>query len=197
MTDTTAALPPAPTPRPRSQFVATGLAVAGGSMAVAGALGLYMARRHASGPHPGHDWLDGLAVPSPQFDYALLTLAISVLTAHWAVSASRRGERGHTWLAILITLFMGLAFINMVIFSLNRMEIAAGSSEYANLALASTGLGLFLVIVGLFYLGLMALRSLGGSMGRDGTAPLGAAVFFWDFAAIAWTAIWYVVYVVK
>ena len=43
----------------------------------------------------------------------------------------------------------------------------------------------------------MTLRSLGGSVGRESSTPLGAAVFFWDFAVLAWTATWYAVYVVK
>jgi heme/copper-type cytochrome/quinol oxidase subunit 3 len=197
MTDTMPALQAGPAPRPRAQFVATGFAVAAGSMMMAGALGLYMARRHASGPHPGHDWLDGLAVPNPQFDYALLTLVASLVTAHWALWASRRGQTAHAWTAIATTIVLGLGFINMVMYSMNRMEIEIGSTEYANLAFATTGLALALAIVGLFYLALMGIRSLGGSVGRDGSTPLGAAVFFWDFVAIAWTATWYVVYVVK
>ena len=188
---------PGPPPRPRGQLVATGFAIAAGAMAVAGALGQYMARRHASGIDPGHEWLAGHAVPSPQFDYALLTLLVSVVTAHWAVWAGRRGERGHTWVGMAITLVMGFAFFNMVMFSLNRMEIEIGSGEWANLAFATTGLALALLVVGMFYLGLMTLRSLGGSVARESSSPLGAAVFFWDFAVLAWAATWYAVYVVK
>ena len=188
---------PGPPPRPRSQLVGTGFAIAAGAMAVAGALGHYMARRHASGMDPGHEWLSGHSVPSPQLVYAFITLLVSVVTAHWAVWASGRGERGHTWVGMAITLVMGFAFFNMVMFSLNRMEVELGSGEWANLAFAVTGLSLAILIVGMFYLGLMTLRSLGGSVGRDRSTPLGSAVFFWDFAVLAWAATWYVVYVVK
>ena len=188
---------PGPPPRPRSQLVGTGFAIAAGAMAVAGALGHYMARRHASGMDPGHEWLAGHSVPSPQLVYALITLGVSVVTAHWAVWASGRGERGHTWVGMTITLVMGFAFFNMVMFSLNRMEVELGSGEWANLAFAVTGLSLAILIVGMFYLGLMTLRSLGGGVGRDRSTPLGAAVFFWDFAVLAWAATWYAVYVVK
>ena len=104
MTDTMPALSAGPEPRPRSQLVATGFAIAASAMMVAGALALYMARRHASGPHPGHDWLDGAVVPNPQFDYALLTLGLSLVTAHWAVWASRRAITGQTWTAIGTTI---------------------------------------------------------------------------------------------
>ena len=188
---------PGPAPRPRSQLVGTGFAVAAAAMAVAGALGHYLARRHGSGDDPGHEWLAGHLVPNPQLVYALITLGVSVVTAHWAHWASCRGERGHTWVGMAITLVMGFAFLNMVMFSLNRMEVELGSGEWANLAFAVTGLCLAIVIVGMFYLGLMMLRSLGGSVGRDLSTPLGGAVFFWDFAVLAWAAAWYVIYVVK
>jgi|TARA_B110000014_G_scaffold264209_1_gene264113 heme/copper-type cytochrome/quinol oxidase subunit 3 len=166
-------------------------------MMMAGALGLYMARRHASGPHPGHDWLNGLAVPNPQMVYALLTLVASMVTAHWALWASRRRDNAHAWTAIATTIVLGLGFINMVMYSLNRMGLEIGAGEYQNLAFATTGLALAIVVVGLVYLGLMGLRSLGGSVGQQGSTALGAAVFFWDFAALAWAATWYTVYVVK
>ena len=95
MSDITPTLASGQAQRPRAQLVATGFACAATSMMMAGALGFYMARRHASGPHPGHDWLDGLAVPNPQFDYALLTLVASMVTAHCAFWASRRRDLSH------------------------------------------------------------------------------------------------------
>ncbi len=196
-TDSAATPVATPEVRPRRQLVATGFAIAAGAMMIGALLGFYLARRHASGIDPGHEWLAGHAVPTPQLDYALLTLLASVVTVHWALWASRRRETGHAWLAIGVSLMLGLAFMNMAIYSLNRMEVEIGSGEWATLAFATTGLALALVVVGLFYLGLMALRSLGGSVGLAGSTPLGSAVFFWDFVVLAWIATWYVVYVVK
>ncbi len=198
MTDVATADSTASTPmRPHRQLVATGFAIAAGAMMIGALLGFYLARRHASGIDPGNEWLAGHAVPNPQLVYALLTLLASVVTVHWALWASRRRETGHAWLAIGVSLMLGLAFMNMAIYSLNRLELEIGSSEWANLAFATTGLALALVVVGLFYLGLMTLRSLGGSVGPVGSTPLGSAVFFWDFVVLAWIATWYVVYVVK
>ena len=197
MVDTTPTLASGGPQRPRAQLVATGFACAACSMMMAGGLGLYMARRHASGPHPGHDWLNGLAVPNPQLVYALLTLVASMVTAHWALWASRRRDSAHAWTAIATTIVLGLGFINMVMYSLNRMGLEIGAGEYQNLAFATTGLALAIVVVGLLYIGLMGLRSLGGSVGQQGSTALGAAVFFWDFAVLAWAVTWYTVYVVK
>ncbi len=197
MTDTTPTLVSGDPQRPRAQLVGTGFACAACSMMMAGALGLYMARRHASGPHPGHDWLDGLSVANPQLVYALLTLVASMVTAHWALWASRRRDTAHAWTAILTTIVLGLGFINMVMYGLNRMGLEIGAGEYQNLAFATTGLALTIVVIGLLYLGLMGLRSLGGSVGQQGSTALGAAVFFWDFAVLAWAVTWYTVYVVK
>ena len=77
------------------------------------------------------------------------------------------------------------------------MGLEIGAGEYQNLAFATTGLALTIVVIGLFYLGLMGLRSLGGSVGQQASTAFGAAVFFWDFAALAWAVTWYTVYVVK
>ncbi len=186
----------APAP-PRRQLVATGFAVAAGAMMIGSLLAFYLARRHASGIDPGNEWLGGHAIPNPQLDYALITLLGSAVTAHWALWSSRRRETGHAWLAMAVTLVLGFGFLNMAIYSLNRIDLEIGSSEWANLAFATTGLALALVIVGMFYLGLMTLRSLGGSVGPAGSTPLGSAVFFWDFVVLAWVATWYIVYVVK
>ena len=197
MTGTTPTLASGGPQRPRAQLVATGFACAACSMMMAGALGLYMARRHASGPHPGHDWLNGLAGPNPQLGYALLTLVASRVTAHWALWASRRRDSAHAWTGIATTIVLGRGFINMVMYSLNRMGLEIGAGEYQNLAFATTGLALAIVVVGLLYIGLMGLRSLGGSVGQQGSTALGAAVFFWDFAVLAWAVPWYTVYVGK
>ena len=136
-------------------------------------------------------------MPNPQFDYALLTLVASLVTAHWALWASRRRDTAHAWTAIATTIVLGLGFINMVMYSMNRMGLEIGSGEYQNLAFATTGLALAIVVLGLLYIGLMGLRSLGGSVGQRGSTSLGAAVFFWDFAALVWAVTWYTVYVVK
>ncbi len=85
----------------------------------------------------------------------------------------------------------------MVIFSMNRMDIAIGTSEWHNLAFTITGVIIVFTLIALAYFVLMGLRAIGGDLGPEGTAPLAAAALFLDFLVLAWSAAWYAVYVVK
>jgi heme/copper-type cytochrome/quinol oxidase subunit 3 len=196
MADVTAA-PPGMRTAPRTQLVATSMAIIAGSSMMAGLLGFYMSRRHAVAA-PGHKWLpEDVHIPNAPLVMTVVTAVLAALLGHWAVWSGRRGERGHTYLAIAATILLILAFLNMVIFSMNRMDIAVGTGVWHNLAFTITGAVIALTIVSVLYIMLMGLRALGGDLGPEGTAPLAASVLFWDFVVLAWAAAWYAVYVVK
>lgn len=196
MTDTAVALPGMRT-APRTQLVATCLAVVAASSLMAGLLAFYMSRRHAT-IDPGHNWLpDGVAIPNTPMVMTVVTIVLAALFGHWAAWAGQRNERGHTYLAIGTTMLMILAFLNMLIFSMNRMDIAIGTSEWHNLAFTITGVVIALTLISLSYWVLMGLRALGGDLGPEGAASLTASAIFLDFLVLAWSAAWYAVYVVK
>jgi heme/copper-type cytochrome/quinol oxidase subunit 3 len=183
--------------RPRTQFVATCLAIVAGSAMMAGMLGFYISRRHLV-KAPGTHWVpDDVTIPNAQLVMAVVTAVLASFVAHWAVWAGRRGERGHAYTALGLALLMCIMFINMVIFSLNRMGIEIGAGEWQNLAFAVTGVVITMAVIATVYLALMGLRALGGDLGPEGTAPLASAVLLWDFVAVAYSAAFYVVYVVK
>ena len=182
---------------PRTQFVATCLAIAAGGAMMVGLLGFYISRRHLI-EAPGSHWVPSdVSIPNAQLAMALVTAMLASLVAHWAVWASRRNERGHTYLAIALTLLMGVMFLNMVIFSLNRMNIVLGAGEWQNLAFSVIGVVIAMTILSLIYTAMMGFRALGGDLGVDATGPLMSAVLIWDFVVVAYAAAWYVVFVVK
>jgi heme/copper-type cytochrome/quinol oxidase subunit 3 len=182
--------------RPRTQLVATCMAIAAGSAMMAGMLGFYISRRHQV-KAPGSHWVpDEITIPNAQLVMCVVTVVLASFVAHWAVWASRKEERGHAYTGIGLTLLMGVLFLNMLIFSLNRMGIALGDGEWQNLAFSITGVVLTMAVLSLVYLALMGFRAIGGDLGPEGTAPLASAVLVWDFVAVAWSAAFYVVYVV-
>ena len=183
--------------RPRTQFVATCLVVAAGSAMMAGMLGFYISRRHQV-KAPGSHWVpDEITIPNAQLVMCVVTVVLTSIIAHWSVWASRKGERGHAYTGIGLTLLMGVLFLNMLIFSLNRMGIEIGAGEWQNLAFSITGVVITMAVLSLIYFALMGFRAIGGDLGPEGTAPLASAVLVWDFVAVAWSAAFYVVYVVK
>ena len=183
--------------RPRTQFVATCLVLAAGSAMMAGLLGFYISRRHQV-KAPGSHWVpDEIIFPNAQLVMTVVTAVLAAIIGHWAVWASRRNERGHAYTAIGLMLLMGLLFLNMLIFSLNEMNIVLGAGEWQNLVFTITGVIIAMTIISLAYTGLMGLRAVGGDIGPAASGPLASAVLVWDFVTVAWFATFYVVYVVK
>ena len=183
--------------RPTTLFVATGLVVAAGIMLVAGLVGINLALRNEVAS-PGANWVPrGVEIPNAELGYAVFTAVISSITVQWAVWASRHRERGHTLVAVGVTLVLGVAWINLFFFSFDFMELAIGSSSWANLAYTLTGVAVAIGMVAIAFLALMAVRTLGGEDGDEGTAPIAAAAFFWHFSVAALIALWYVIFVVK
>jgi len=182
---------------PRIQVVGTALTIVAGSALMAGLLGFYISRRHLT-EAPGSNWVpDDVTIPNAQMVMAVVTIILASIVGHWAVWSSRRSERGHTYLAIGLMLLLGVLYLNMLLFSLNRMNIVLGAGEWQNLAFSVTGVVIAMSIMSLIYTSMMGLRSLGGDLGPEATAPLASAVLIWDFVTVAFIAAWYVVYVVK
>lgn len=183
--------------RPRTQFVATCLVIAAGASMMAGLLGFYISRRHQVAA-PGGNWVpDDVTFPNAQLVMTVVNAVLASIIGHWAVWSGRRNERGHTYTAIGLTLLMGVLFLNMLIFSLNRMGIEIGAGEWQNLVFAVTGVVITMAVLSLGYIALMGFRTIGGDLGREGTAPLASSILLWDFVVVAWSATFYVVYVVK
>jgi len=183
--------------RPNSLFVATGFAVAGGVMLVAALIAFYLGFRNEISD-PDTNWVPrGISIPNAPLVMAVVTAVLSMITAQWVVYASRRRERGHTFVAIGITILFGVAWINMVFFAFNFMEVGIGTTQWSNLAYTLSGMAVAIGMVAIGFLALMAIRAFGGEDGPEGTAPLAAAVMFWHFSVLAFIALWYVVFVVK
>lgn len=197
MSDATIALPPGGQTAPRSQFVATGLAIIAGMSLMAGLVGFYMSRRHAIDA-PGQNWIpDDVVIPNAPLVMTILTGVMASVVGHWAVWAAARREQGHTLFALGGFVLLIVAFLNMIIFSMNEMDIAIGTSEWHNLAFTITGYVIALTIISLVYVMLMAIRAVGGDLGEEGAALINGSVWFWNFVVLAWSAAWYAVYVVK
>lgn len=183
--------------RPASLFVATGLVVTAGIMLVAGLVGLDLALRDQVAD-PGANWVPrGVQIPNAELGYAVFTAIISSITVQWAVWASRHRQRGHTLVAVGVTIVLGVAWINMFFFSFDFMELAIGSSTWANLAYTSSGVAIAIGMAAIAFLALMAVRTLGGEEGDEGSAPIAAAAFFWHYSVAALIALWFVIFVVK
>jgi heme/copper-type cytochrome/quinol oxidase subunit 3 len=187
------AAPPAPA-RPRVLLVGTVLGSSAVVMAFAALIGAYVALR------AGTDgaWLpDGVVIPLSPGNMAAVTLLMSVITLQWARYAIANDDRPNAYVALGLTLVLGLAYINSIVYLITQMGAAIARSVPEFMIIAISGFHIATVIAAMVFVALMAFRTLGGQYsGRDSEGVAAAAVF-WNASVAIYLVIWYAVYVTK
>ncbi|MFV1991795.1 MAG: cytochrome c oxidase subunit 3 [Acidimicrobiales bacterium] len=184
-------------PRPRMLISATGLVVAGGIMFFAGMIAIFANLRHDAGGTTAA-WLpDGATISNAPLTFStLVTLVLSLITVQWAVSANRAGDRNNAVAALGLTVMLGLAHINMIIFSVKEIGIGMAESEWATLAYTMTAASLVTTVFGIGYLLAATVKLFAGQVGRR-NPTVSAGAFFWYFQVFAWFAVFTTVYLIK
>lgn len=191
------ALPPAAPPqRPRVLLVGTVLASVATVMGFAGLTGIYLSARSAV-IKTGATWLPkGASVPLTPCNMAFATMILSGITIWWAVDAVGKNDRQSAYLALGLTIFFGVAVINLTSFLYTQIKFPA-STTAGVLFYSLTGAHLAMIIVGLVFAVVMTFRTLGGEyQGRDREGLVAAAVFWYATIAVE-AVVWLAVYVTK
>ena len=197
MASTALALPPAAPPaRPRVLLVGTALASAATVMAFVGLLGYYASTR-AAVVAEGTRWLpEGSNIPLTPGNMAFATMLISAVSVWWAVDAVGKNDRQMAYLALGLTIMFGVAVINATTFLFSQMALPVASTPGA-LIYTITGAHLAMLVLGMVYLSVMVLRTLGGEYSGRDREGLVAAALFWFVTIAVHSAIWYTIYNVK
>ncbi len=189
------ALPAAPVPAPRRQLlVGTALACVAGTMLIGGMLAVWVLLRERVVSAGGRFPVDYI-IPEVASNVMLMTILALCLFAQWAVYAGNRDDRAHTAIALFIVAVLAIAFINAQAFVYVTMGVPISDDYYGALFYAVTGTMTALVVAGVVYTLVTAFRVLGGR--QSDTEILSAHALYWYFAAAAYSAVWFVVYVTK
>ena len=190
------ALPSAPAPAPRRQvFVGTAVACAAGAALLGGMLALWL-RFLEQAISAGGSWVpDDVKVPLVPANIMLLAFIPIGVFAQWAVYSAKRDDRPHTGLALGLTGLMGLAFINAQAFIYVQIKMPADGGTFAAMFYAITGVMTALAIIGVVFSAVTAFRYLGGRTTER--EIVSAHAMYWYFLSVAYTALWFVVYVTK
>jgi len=187
---------PAPPARPRTLLFATALVAAACAMAIFAVVAIYIEARH--GVRAGRQtWLPAGAIPLIGPNMALFTLLLSLLSVRWAHDAIAHDDRQNTWVAIGITLLLGVGFINADSFIWGGLHLGVHKSEAALLILIAGGMHLAMVIGALVFLLLTAFRTLGGQFSSSNREGVVAAALFWYVTVAVYCVLWYAIYVTK
>lgn len=195
------ALPSVAAPAPRRQlFIGTALAGVSATMLVGGMLAVWvlLRERYLTAGLAGEQidrFPADYIITEVATNVMLMTIWVLCLFAQWAVYSGSRGDRAHTALALGVCLLLGLAFVNAQAFVWFDMEVPIAADHYGALFYAVTGTMVAIVGAGLVYTVVAAFRALGGRLAE--TEVLSSHALFWYFAAAAYSAVWFVVYVTK
>jgi len=198
------ALPPAPAPeRQHSLLVGTSFGVAAGAAAFAGLLGTYLVAREREldrlreAGEVVRFLPNGVLMPEIAPNIMLSIFLGASLMAQWAVYATRRGDRRHTAMAIVLVFLFGLGALNLQVVVYRSLEVGLTSSPFATLFYGVTGAFMIALLVGLVFALVTAFRSLGGRYAATDTDGVAAFALYWHFLTFAFCALWLVVYVNK
>lgn len=192
-----AAAPAAPARRPRVLLVGAALAAGASALLVLAMLGVYLQVRADRLAEGVTALPEGVVLPLTPGNMGLLTLSMSVITMAWAVYSLRNDDRPHAYLALGVTLLLGVAFVNSTVYLYQQLLMGFTAEDISPLLYAVTGAHLAMVVGGLVFGAVMAFQALGGQLtGRDAEG-MSAAALYWYVTVAVYLAVWYGVYITK
>jgi cytochrome c oxidase subunit 3 len=192
------ALPPAPSPpRPRMLLVGTAFVCAAAAMLFMGMLAVWVNLRDAAGGTTAK-WLPkGVVITMMAPNMMLLIMVGASVMVQWAVYAMARDDRRNTGVAISLVVVFGIAVLNAQAYIYQQLKLGIGKNGYSNLFYAVTGSFVAALIAGLVMAVVVVFRAFGGRYSSKRHEGISALALYWHFLTIAFSAVWYVVYVVK
>lgn len=191
----TLALPAAPAPAPKRQvLVGTALGGVAGTMLIGGMLAVWVLLRTRV-TDVGGRFPEDYVIAEVASNVMLVTIWTVCVFAQWAVYSAARADRLHTGIAFGVTGVLGIAFINAQAFVYVQMGVELAEGGYATVFYGITGTVVALAVIGLVFTAVAAFRFLGGR--AHDREVVAAMTLYWYFVAVAFSAVWFVVYVTK
>jgi heme/copper-type cytochrome/quinol oxidase subunit 3 len=187
---------PEPIERPRVTLVGTTMVAAAIGMFFAGLLGTYLRVRAQTRSFTG-EWFTDVAVDLPSPSIVMVTLAMGAVAAHWALWAITHHDRRNGYVALALTLFLGVASLNSIAYNWSQMGFVLDTQVQAVLVYTITGAHVAMLLVAMGFIALMAVRALAGQFRQGQSDGLASAVLFWDAMTVIYAVIFYAVYVTR
>ncbi len=188
-------VPAAPT-RPRTLVVASAFGTGSVVMYFGGLFALYFSIR-ADALAWGSQWYPEGAIQLVPGGMNMATMAMSAITMGWAVHSVLNDDRVHAMIAMALTAVLGIAMVNQTVFYFMDIGLPIDASEAATLLFTIVGSHLVMVAVGVLWLGLLLLRTLGGQDTSRHRDLVSAAALYWYAAVAVYSVIWIGIYIAK
>ena len=188
-------VPAAPT-RPRTLVIASAFGTGSVLMYFGGLFALYFSIR-ADALAWGSQWYPEGAIQLVPGGMNMATLALSAITMAWSVQAVLNDDRVHAMIAMALTAVLGIAMVNQTVFYFMDIGLPIDASEAATMLYVIVGSHLVMVAVGVLWLGMLLLRTLGGQDTNRHRDLVSAAALYWYAAVAVYSVIWVGIYIAK
>jgi heme/copper-type cytochrome/quinol oxidase subunit 3 len=188
--------------RNRTVVVGVSLAAAATLMMFAGMIAVYVSIRQ-NNEHlieqglGGSVWFPDLTIQIAPGTMMLFTAMISLFTMAWAVQAIRNDDRRNAYVAMGLTILMGAAIINQVVFAIGDFGLPVDRSTPALLLYALYGAFIVALSVAITGVLLMLLRAIAGQFDSRNSDGIQAAAIYWFAVILVYPAIWYLISITK
>jgi cytochrome c oxidase subunit 3 len=188
-------VPAVPT-RPRTLVIASAFGTGSVLMYFGGLFAVYFSIR-ADALAWGSQWYPEGAIQLVPGGMNMATLALSAITMAWAVQAVLNDDRVHAMIAMALTAVLGIAMVNQTVFYFMDIGLPIDASEAATMLYVIVGSHLVMVAVGVLWLGMLLLRTLGGQDTNRHRDLVSAASLYWYAAVAVYSVIWVGIYIAK
>ena len=188
-------IPTAPT-RPRTLVVASAFGTGSVIMYFGGLFALYFSIR-ADALAWGTQWYPEGAIQLVPGGMNMATMAMSAITRGWAGHSVLNDDRVHAMIAMALTAVLGIAMVNQTVFYFMDIGLPIDASEAATLLFTIVGSHLVMVAVGVLWLGMLLLRTLGGQDTSRHRDLVSAVALYWYAVVAVYSVIWIGIYIGK
>jgi heme/copper-type cytochrome/quinol oxidase subunit 3 len=195
--------PAAEVGRSRTLVIGSALAAASVLMFFVGLFGVYIAIRQnneylvENGLQGGTLWFPELAVQIAPGTMMLFTTWFSAFTMAWAVQAIKNDDRRNAYVAIFLTILLGAAVINQMVFAISDFAVPVDRSVPSLLLYTLYGAYIAFLAAAIIYVLLMGIRALAGQFNSTNADGIQAAAMFWYTTVIVYAPLWYLITITK
>lgn len=181
----TGAPTPGPVPgRPRRGTATVGalLFVTADAMVLAAMVATYLAIKSGSSAWPPI----GVHVSTYPPTLISVTAIMSAFSVQWAVFAARRQDSRNAVMAMVLTLFFGVAMANLEWLSFTRTGFGVKAHPYGTLYYLLIGFHLVHLVLAVAMGLVLAFRTVAGHFSADRHDPLRAGAVIWQYGNVVW-----------
>ena len=187
---------PGPVPgRPRrgTSTIGTLLFVTADAMVLAAVVAVYLGIKDGATTWPPR----GVSVSTYLPTMITITALMSGFSVQWGIFSARRNDGRNASMALILTLFLGLAVANLEWLTFVRTGFGFNDHTYGTLFDILTGYHLLHLLAAIVVLLVLAFRTMAGHFSEDRHDALRAGAVFWQYTNIVWFVVVTVLFILS